>query len=90
MSADLIETIEQKANQNAETDEQLTNVRCWRAAQSGLLFADLHVGLLEENLVDRMNDAVDCVDVRAFDVCVDALPFEEDLRALRTNLDLAS
>ena len=89
-SADLIETIEQKTDQNAEPDEQLADVRRRRAAQSGLLFADLHVGLLEQNLVNRMNDAVNRVDVRTFDVCVDALPFEQDLRALRADLDLAS
>lgn len=86
----LIKTTEQNADQNAETDEQLANVRRRRAAQSGLLLADFHVGLLEQNLVDRVNDAVDRVDVRALDVCVDALPFEEDLRAFGANLDLTS
>ena len=86
----LVETIEQKADQNGKQDEQLANLRHAGRTESGLLFANFHVGLLEENLVDRMNDTVDRVDVRALDVCVNALPFEEDLRTLHTNLDLAS
>ena len=85
-----METIEQNAQQGAEQDEQMACVRHHRAAQSGLLLADFHVGLLEENLVDRMNDAVDRVDVRALDVCVDTLPVEVDLRALRLDLNVAS
>ena len=84
-----METIEQKSEQNADPGEQMASVQGAGTAEPGLLFADLHVGLLEQNFVDRVNDAVDRVDVRALDVCVDALPFEQDLRALRADLDLA-